>query len=320
MASTEPQDQPIVAAFSPHSARREPVEFANAASHLTGAPLVVVTIRPGGPMVGRLGGDVDDYPGDDGQAIEHLREGMRRRGLRHPDVRVIQARTIKGGLSQVLKDLRPQLVVFGTNRRGTVGSALLGTTVEHVIHEAVCPVAVVPDGYARPEEGVKLIGAAYCATDEGREALHAAAALSRARPGVRVRAIAVLDPDHAAEQSHGLLAEQHHDASPGEGTNAAARLGEAAQVRQAVAALGDGVDAEADILYNDPAEGLIAASRHVDLLIMGSRAHGARRSVVLGSVSRKVVERAACPVVVIPRGATQTTEALLQHAVDHAPG
>ena len=43
----------------------------------------------------------------------------------------------------------------------------------------------------------------------------AAIALARAA-SVRVLAITVLDPKHAAQQSHGLLAEQHHDVSPSE--------------------------------------------------------------------------------------------------------
>ena len=65
------------------------------------------------------------------------------------------------------------------------------------------------------------------------------------------------------------------------------------------------MEIEADLLVNDPADGLIAASRRVDMLVMGSRALGPKRAVLLGSVSRKVVAGAACPVLVLPRGAEQ---------------
>ena len=68
------------------------------------------------------------------------------------------------------------------------------------------------------------------------------------------------------------------------------------------------------MLVNDPADGLIAASRRVDMLIMGSRALGPKRAVLLGSVSRKVVAGAACPVLVLPRGAEGQTDALLADA------
>jgi nucleotide-binding universal stress UspA family protein len=65
------------------------------------------------------------------------------------------------------------------------------------------------------------------------------------------------------------------------------------------------------VLVNEPVDGLIAASAHVDLLVMGSRARGAHKSVLLGSVSRKVADGAACPLVIIPKGASFQTAALL---------
>jgi hypothetical protein len=50
------------------------------------------------------------------------------------------------------------------------------------------------------------------------------------------------------------------------------------------------------------------------MLIMGSRALGPKRAVMLGSVSRKVIAAATCPVVVLPRGAAAQTDALLANA------
>jgi len=175
----------------------------------------------------------------------------------------------------------------------------------------------VPKGYERPEGGVKVIGAAYSPSDEGREALHAAASLARAG-GARVRAIMVLDPSHAGEQSSSMMAEQHHITSPSEGDAAVHRLSDEAELNEVVAKLG--VDAEADVLVADAADGLVAASQNVDLLIMGSRGLGPKRAVLLGSVSRRVAERSACPVVILPRGATEKTEALLADAEAHAAG
>ena len=152
-----------------------------------------------------------------------------------------------------------------------------------------------PVGYQRPEGGVRVIGAAYAPTDEGREALRAAVTLARAG-NARVVAISVQHPDHAAEQSHGLMAEQHHDVSPTEAEAGRARKGGEDDLAAVIAELGRDVEIEADLLVNDPADGLIAASRRVDMLIMGSRALGPKRAVLLGSVSRKVVAGAACPV------------------------
>lgn len=317
MQPRDPEQQdPILAAFSPEKTGREPVEFGIAASRIIGAPLVVMLVSRGGSVVDELAGEAQDPAGDDAGAVEELRRDLQRQGVT-ADVKVRLAPLPGGGLTQAMEELKPQMVVLGSTHRGAVGSSLLGTTVERVIHAAACPVAVVPHGYRRREEGVQVIGAAYMPTPEGHEALRAAAALARIE-SVRLRAIRVLDPDHAAEQSPGALAEQHHDASPGEAVHAQGRLRDEAQLREELAQVAEGVDAEVDILFNDPADGLVAASRHVDLLVMGSRAHGPRRAVILGSVSRKVAERSACPVLIIPRGAGETTEKLIAHA--KAPG
>jgi hypothetical protein len=46
------------------------------------------------------------------------------------------------------------------------------------------------------------------------------------------------------------------------------------------------------------------------MLVMGARARGPKRSVVLGSVSRAVAAGAACPVLILPRGASEMTRQL----------
>ena len=48
-----------------------------------------------------------------------------------------------------------------------------------------------------------------------------------------------------------------------------------------------------------PAPVLVAAAEHADLLVVGSRGHGAFMGMVLGSVSEHCVSHASCPVVVV---------------------
>jgi nucleotide-binding universal stress UspA family protein len=267
---------PVLAAFSPASAAREPVEFGIAASRLTGAPLVVVAVRRGGPLVGRLGGgDVEDAP-DAARTLEHLRLDLDRRGLNAVELDVLEARTIGGGLSQAIEEHRPVLVVLGSAHRGAVGSVLLGSTAQHVLHGGTRPVAVVPKGYRRPEAGVAVVGGAFELGGEGAEALHSAAALAYSA-GVRLRAITVGDPEQLADP---------------EGI-----------VRQMLGDIGRDLDLEVDVRKGDPADELVAASREVDLLVIGSRGRGARRAGLLGSVSSKVADHAACPVLILPPGA-----------------
>jgi nucleotide-binding universal stress UspA family protein len=281
------EGSPIVAAFNADSSRREAVYFGLLASRVLGAPLVAVTVHRSGPMVGALGGDVDDDPSGGGRAVEHVRVELKRRGLRRPDVRVLRARRAGAGLAEAIRELEPRLVVLGAPRHRGASGKLLGDTVEAVIHESTVPLALVPAGHQAEEGSLKVVGAAFVPTEEGRAALRTAAALARAADA-RLRAVEVR-PDAAAEPSPELLEEL-------------------AQLD---------VDALPAMLDGDPAEGLIAETRSVDLLVTGSRARSPRRALILGSVSRAVAEHAACPVLVVPRAATEAAGELLGQAGPH---
>jgi nucleotide-binding universal stress UspA family protein len=83
------------------------------------------------------------------------------------------------------------------------------------------------------------------------------------------------------------------------------------QHRRARAAFGAGaeelgVEADSEILEGNPADEVLALarSRDVDLIVVGSRGHGAMTSALLGSVSRAVVRGADRPVLVVKEPAT----------------
>jgi nucleotide-binding universal stress UspA family protein len=310
--------KPILAAFDPESMAREAVEFGIAATRITGAPLTVVAVRSGGPLVNRLAGEVDDSVGGDARTLEHLRLELQRREV-DGEVRVFDDNTAARGLDRAMRELEPELVVVGSTKRSAAGSVLMGTTAERILHASPCPVAVVPKGYERPEEGVRTIGVAFSPTPEGREALHAAAALARGGRA-RLRAITVVEPKDAEEESSGLLARAHHEADAAEDVRSRKRVDAEAVLREAVAEEAGELEVEIDVLAQDPADGLVAVTRHVDMLVMGSRAYGPKRAVMLGSVSRRVMERATCPVLIIPRGTTEATEALIGDAETQRPG
>ena len=78
-----------------------------------------------------------------------------------------------------------------------------------------------------------------------------------------------------------------------------------------------GVDTDVEVVQGDPADALVAAGSRLELLVMGSRGYGSTRAVMLGSVSRKVAERAECPVLILPRAAQAAAHSLL---ADVAPG
>jgi nucleotide-binding universal stress UspA family protein len=59
---------------------------------------------------------------------------------------------------------------------------------------------------------------------------------------------------------------------------------------------------ETTIGYGHPAQVLIDASKEADLLVVGSRGHGAWAGMLVGSVSIHCVTGASCPVVVVRHG------------------
>jgi nucleotide-binding universal stress UspA family protein len=301
---------PILAAFSPALADRGPVDFALAAARATGAPLVVVAVRQGGSVIERLtGGEAKDDAG--GDAVTALKEELAAQDV-PATVRVVEHTTPARGLAQAVEELHPELLVVGSTRHARHGHVRPGSTAERLIGGSSCPVAVVPHRHSA-DEGLRVIGAAFVPTPEGREALHAGAELARAF-GVQLRVIMVLDPKHAEEQSPGMMARQHHDVDAEESIAGRHRLEARGELAAAVTELAAGVNVDIDVLFQEPAEGLEAASARVDLLVLGSRAYGPVRSVMLGGVSRRVIARAACPVLVLPRGAEAATEALLEAA------
>ncbi|WP_028066779.1 universal stress protein [Solirubrobacter soli] len=306
---------PVIAAFSPDTGAREPVEFGVAASRITGAPLIIVVVADTGAVRAHFGAEQEaKLPGGIADTVKHLELDLRARGI-DVEVRAYEDSTAARGLARAIDECSPELVVIGSTSRGSKGSALLGTTADRIIHVSACPVAVVPHGYRRPEGGVALIGAAYTESQEGEDALAFAEELARIG-GVRLRAITVIDPKHAAVETGGMMTELHHEVSTDVREARKGRVSIEAKLRERLART---PDADIDILANEPEDGLVAASAHVDLLVLGSRARGPRRSVVLGSVSRKVIERAACPVVVIPRGSEDKSGELLADAAGQTP-
>ncbi len=63
----------------------------------------------------------------------------------------------------------------------------------------------------------------------------------------------------------------------------------------------EGVEAIPEILEGPPADAIlrVASAREVDLIIMGARGLGSVASLLLGSVSQKVIAHADCPVLVV---------------------
>jgi nucleotide-binding universal stress UspA family protein len=294
---------PIVVGHDPHGADDAPMQFGFAAARFAGAPLIVVAVHGGGLAHRHADAEI-------GAVAEDAFDDVRARLERAPDVaselRAVEAHSAARGLTDVLEEVGAGLGVVGATSRGAVGQALIGSTAERVIHGAPCPVAVVPHGFAGGE--LRTVGVAFTASPEGEQALRSGVALAQAS-GATLRVITVIREDigtlgsnrpgaRAMQQMPEELASEHHIAGR-------------AAVEAALAESGAEVEAEIELVYGDPVEGLLGFTGSLDLLVMGSRAYGPRHAVLLGGVSRRVTAASGCPVVVLPRGAAHPLRELL---------
>jgi nucleotide-binding universal stress UspA family protein len=212
------------------------------------------------------------------------------------DTLSIAADTPARGLREVAEAERAALIVVGTTARGRIGRVLVGSVARRLLHGSPCAIAVAPRGLAQHELHTGVVAAAFDLSPESQRAVDQAAAIASAL-GASVRIIAI-EPVSARH-----FDDLDVDAGfAGAGATPSARL--QAGVSRVRAGLPARLRAEGRLLKGDPVETLIEeAGAGVDLLVMGSRGHGALGRVFAGSVSAAVLEAAPCPVIVVPRQA-----------------
>jgi nucleotide-binding universal stress UspA family protein len=198
------------------------------------------------------------------------------------------------------------LVVVGSTHRGRVGRVVPGSTGERLLHGSPCPVAIVPSGYSAAAP-VMTVGVAHDGSDESEAALAAACALAR-RFGASLRVIRVYDtnrldsPAYVGVPGYPDLQEDFER-----------KQREA--LDEVIATLPDAVSAKAVFVAGAAGPVLAAQSEHVDLMVAGSRGYGPRAAVLLGGVTHTLIRKAACPVVLLPRG-SRGLDALFAPAAD----
>ena len=265
----------------------------------TGAELLVVCAYPDDPLgesataveiAGEMRTDAEAH-------LSRAREIVAGAGER-AELRAVAGASPSHVLHDLAEELGARAIVVGPTHHGTVLRRITGSTPEHVLDHAPCPVAVAPDGFAAREAGtgaLRRVAVAYDGGDEAGHALAAAAELARAA-GARVRLVTVVNS--AAVGMYPPL-----DVSSYEQLAELARREAQGRLAAAVAEADlDGVEVETAVLDGDVDVALVEDSREDDLLFAGSRGHGPFRRVLLGSVSRHLLRESACPVVIVPRG------------------
>ena len=308
----------ILVGYDARAADPAPVEFGSEMARLTGASLVIGCVQAGAPALPMNPGGVQPYAiaqpdadllPDCTPALRRVESQLSMRGIKYDCVKLESTSAARALQEEAERDGAAMLVV-GSSRRAGSRRVAAGSTGERLLHGAPCPVDVVPRGWTA-RATVSTIGVAWTDSEEAREALRAAWALAR-RVGAELRAFTVV------RETLQMRMEAEPRIKEGQlGRDVIDVLGEhklyaLMKLEEEAAALGGEVPVTTEAFEGDPAEVLVDLSRGVDLLVLGSRGYGPLRSVLLGSVSRRVMAKAHCPVSVLPRGVKAPLDALLE--------
>ena len=194
------------------------------------------------------------------------------------------------GLHEQAEEQSADLLVVGSCSHGAFGRAMLGDDTRAALNGAPCAVAIAPLGYAEHPGVVAKVGVAYNGSPESKAALALAHALA-APTGAVVNALEVVSIPTVVYT--GIVAPA---------------LGDSIDVmlQEANGRMKELPDVEGEAVYGLAGEELAAFGDRVDILVVGSRGFGPVKRLVLGSTSDYLQRHARCPLLVLPRGATDS--------------
>ena len=210
-------------------------------------------------------------------------------------LRLTRADDTGAAIADAADTLAADLLVIGSHGHGRLERLLVGSTTERVVATAPCPVLVVPrqaaeahpDGFQRIVCGIDFLPASLAAAREVIGWTSDAAELTLVHaievpPEVREAQLAAafdVDAVRAATEAgclDRLRSFELGDAAPGRRIDSQVVEGPACR----------------HILR-------LAEERRADLIVLGSRHHGAIDRLVFGSHARAVLRHATCPVLMV---------------------
>jgi nucleotide-binding universal stress UspA family protein len=281
--------------------------FARDIAGATGASVILTCVFPYAPVPARVSGaQVEDYLRADADAIlARLRDQVD--GLRDAESRTVADPSPARGLHETAEAEDAALIVVGSSHHGHAGRILAGSTATRLLNGSPCAVAVVPRGYNAGRRGFDRIGCAFDSSAEAMTALETATAAAAAL-GAELTVVHAFDI--------GSQAEIERMAGEGVGPEAWQLERDVQQEMEAtVGRLAPRVKTSGVLREGRPAAVLADESEHLDLLFAGSRGYGPHSAVLLGSVTAQLLDHAACPVILLPRGARPSLLDLFTHAV-----
>ena len=220
------------------------------------------------------------------------------------DFAVVRARSVSGGLLDVVEERAAGLLVIGSSAAGVLGRVAFGSVAERLLHSSPVPVTLTPRGFrCSADVVVRRVTAAYVPTVGGGDVVLAAAGFA-ARVGATLRlasfAVRPRTPLTAGVGSRaeaGVVQEWSSEVERAqrESLERVARLPRVPSALDAVVGRGeDWASALEDVDWDDG-----------DVLVVGSSGAAPLARVFLGSRSSKIVRSSPVPVVALPRGAVE---------------
>jgi nucleotide-binding universal stress UspA family protein len=282
----------VVAAVDTSERSLDGLAVARLLANAVGAFIDVVSVFPYLPLADP---SREELAGLREEATAILRELAERSGVDAATVQVIPGNAPARELQRVSENDATGAIVVGSTHRGAVGRVLPGSVGERLLAGSASPVAIAPrDYWERPAARLDLIGVGFDGSDEARRALEFSRALARTA-GARMRILSVFQ-----RVAFGAVATGR---TGGASVNELVRSELRSAFDDALSDSPGSPASEGRFLEGPAAELLTAESAELDVLVTGSRTYGPRAAVLLGGTTHALMQTAACPALIVPRGA-----------------
>lgn len=294
----------IIIGFDAEAPGRDALALARSLGDVTGARLVAVTsyLRDGYGML-PVQGWQRAMP-QETRAVAALAESLLS-DAPGSLTRVVGATSPARALHETAEREQADLIVVSSGAGTEPGRVAVGAAGRQALHGAPCAVVVAPAGFAQIDGGLAPVGAGFDGSWESRLALATAAGLADSLGG-GLRVISALRRPAAAHPMFAFTSYQGHLEQLHEQRRS--------QLLEAIDLLPVQPATELVVIEGEPADVLADCSDELGLLVLGSRGYGPLRRVLLGSVSDALLERPACPVMIVPRGVERAYGSPVLHA------
>lgn len=281
----------IIIGYDDSDQAKDALALARRLAQSTGAELVAAHVSLLNPL---MTGEADavrlEHEGDFAARIKAAADAA---GATLQDV---ESTSPARGLHELAEEIDADLVVVGSSQHGRAGRTLLGNVAGALMHGGGCAVAVAPQGYRDDTHDVSSLVVGYDGLPEAELALQATYDLARAT-GAPVKVVAVAAPPPKVVGKGAGFAGDRRALQEAIEEEMSSRLA------TATASVPDDLTVGGTVVSGEPVEALVhEAEAPGTILVVGSRAYGPVRRVLLGSVSRALVDSSPAPLIVYPRG------------------